>query len=546
MRYKLYKHLAGSSKIFILIILGLFLGVMPAVAWPKTATVWFTPRNQPPIPAPDFMNLFQPSAPWLQAASHVQIFKLYPQFVNNASDADLQTVIAGLRQRHIALAIEYGLLNRNDPVLCGGKDPQCGRVEGFEGELLANALARIKNLGGNLQYVAMDEPLWFGTYSTEPGAPQASIPAIAQDVAIQVATVHKYFPNAQVGDIEPMQGDGGPADWVQEIMQWAKTYKATVGQPLAFIHSDVAWQRTGWSGQLTELHALLHVEGIPFGIIYDGDFIDGAVEWTTGAEKRFAEIETDSQLVPDHAILQTWNPQPLYALPETQPGTMTFLVDRYAAAETVINTTKTNAGFTGTLTSHGTPVGGAQIFAYAVDDGTLNITTTASVTNTVPAGAAVAVVALRINTECNCDGAANVLLGSAQYIDETQHATVTANVVPPSQRVVVPMGQTMSANSTPFRVAPGNQFTFSVPMQVPYSSSNTGYVAIIFLGGTGAEIWRGELPFKPGQRLIGSNTTNNNGQFTITVRPPPLVMFSFSGQANLRLSKAIQKMKSAY
>jgi hypothetical protein len=543
MRYKLHKHLAGSSKNFILIILGLFLSGMPAAAGLNTTTVWFAPRNQPPIPAPDFMNLFQPSAPWLQAASHVQIFKLYPQFVNSASDADLQTVIAGLRQRHIALAIEYGLLNRNDPVLCGGKGTQCGLVEGFDGEILANALARINNLGGNLQYVAMDEPMWFGTYSTEPGAPQASISAIAQDIAIQVATVHKYFPNALVGDIEPVAGAGGPTNWIQQITQWANAYKAAVGQPLAFFHTDVAWQGTGWSGQLTALQAFLNAEGIPFGIVYHGDYSDGAVKWTTAAEQYFAGIETNPQADPDHAILQTWNPQPLYALPETQPGTMTNLVDRYAAAETVINTTKTNAGFTGTLTSHGTPVGGAQIFAYAVDDGTLNITTTALVTNTVPAGAAVAVVGLRINTECNCAGSANVLLGSAQYVDETSNTTVTTNVVSPSQRIVVPAGQTMSVNSTSFPVTPGNPFSFSVPMQVPYSSSNTGYVAIFFLNGAGAEINRLELPFQPGQRLIGMNSTNKLGQFTVTTKPPSIAMFNYSGNANLRLSKVIQKMR---
>ncbi|PZR93434.1 MAG: hypothetical protein DLM68_00915 [Hyphomicrobiales bacterium] len=535
----IHKHLAGNSKILILTILGLVLGGMPAAAGPEAATIWFAPRNQPPIPAPDFMNLFQPSAPWPRAASHVKIFKLYPQFVANASDADLRSVIVGLRQRHIALAIEYGLLNRNDPVLCGGKGPQCGQVEGFDGELLANGLAHLKSLGANLQYVAMDEPLWFGTVSTEPGAPQASISAIAQDIAMQIAIVHSYFPKAQVGDIEPVVGAGGPANWTQLIMQWANAYQSAVGQPLAFFHSDVAWQGTGWSGQLTELQALLHAVNIPFGIIYDGNYSDDAVEWTTAAEQKFAGIETNSPAVPDHAILQSWNPQPLDALPETQPGTMTYVVDRYAAAETVINATETNGGFTGTLTSQGTPVAGAKIFAYAVDDGTLNITTTASFINTVPFGAATALVGSRINTECNCNGPANVLLGSALYVDQTSNTTITTNVVSPSQRVVVAVGQTMSVHSTPFPVTPGDAVSFSVPMQVPYSSSNSGYVAIVFFNGTGAEIERLNLPFQPGQRLIGANTTNSMGQFTITTKPPTLVMFNFSGNPNLRLSSAL-------
>jgi hypothetical protein len=57
---------------------------------------------------------------------------------------------------------------------------------------------------------------------------------------------------------------------------------------------------------------------------------------------------------------------------------MTYLVDRYVAAESAINASESNAGFTGTLTSYGMPVAGAKVSVYAVDDGTLNITARAS------------------------------------------------------------------------------------------------------------------------------------------------------------------------
>ena len=535
----IHNHLVGNSKILILTILGLVLGGMPAAAGPQAATIWFAPRNQPPIPAPDFMNLFQPSAPWPRAESHVKIFKLFPQFVNTASDADLRSVIVGLRQLNIALALEYGLLNRNDPILCGGQGPQCGEIEGFDGDILGTALAHLQSLGANVQYIAMDEPLWHGTIAAAPNGPQASISAIAQDIAVQVATVHSYFPNARVGDIEPIPGDGSPPNYIQQIMEFASAYQAAVGQPLAFFHSDVAWQGTGWSSQINELPALLHAVSIPFGIIYDGDYSDGAVAWTTDAEKSFAGIETNSHTVPDHAILQSWDPQPLYALPETQPGTMTYLVDRYVAAESAINATETSAGFTGTLTSNGTPVGGARVNAYAVDDGTLNITTTASLTNTVPSGAVTAQIGLRINTECNCNSAANVLLGSTVYDDLTSNTSITTNVVSPTQRVVVAAGQTMSIDSAPFAVTPGDAFSFSEPMQVPYSSSNSGYVAITFFDGTGAGIERLELPFLPGQRFIGADTTNSMGRFKITTTPPTIAMFNFAGNPKLRLSSTL-------
>lgn len=530
-------YLIRLSKKFIPILSAAVLGTLPAAAGPQASTLWFAPRSQLLLlPAPDFMTLFKPKAAWPKAASRVKIFKLYSQFVHNASDTDLRTVITSLQQRKIALAMEYGFLNRRNPALCGGKGPDCGLVEGFAGEFLAGDLARLKRLGADLRYVAMDEPLWFGNYKDIPGAPQAPVSAVAQDVATQVATLHQYYPNAQVGDIEPIKGDGGPADWADQIMQWADAYKAATGQPLAFFHTDVAWRGTGFSEQLSGLHAKFKAAGIPFGIIYNGNMDDAALQWMAAAEKAFAVIENNPANVPEHAILQSWHPQPLYALPETQPGTMTSLINRYAAAETVIKAATNSSGFAGTLTSNDMPVTGAKISAYAVDDGTLTITTTASVTNTVPAGATSAVAALRINTECSCNAAADVLIGTAQYRDLTFQTTVTAPIVPPNSRVVVPLGQSLLANSKMILVTPGNRFSFSVPMQVPYSSRNSGFVAIVFLNAAGAEIWRWVLPLTPGQRFIGSNVTTKSGQFTINAKPSSVTQLSFSGNPSYRVS----------
>ena len=512
------------------------------VAAPGLPIIWFAPRNQPPIPAPDFLKLFQQPALWSQAASRVKIFKLYPQFVHSAPDADLKAVFAGLKQLHLDLAIEYGLLDPADPLLCGGKSSICGQVEGFDGWRLAYALARIKTLGGDVKYVAMDEPLWFGTASTQSGAPQASLAAIVQDIAVHVATVHKFFPNAKVGDIEPFPSAGQPANWNKQILEWANAYKAAVGTPLAFFHADVAWHGTSWSGQLKELHALLRAQDVPFGMIYDGDYNNSAIQWTTVAEHMFSSVETDPNAAPDHAILQSWDPQPLYALPETLPGTMTNLVDRYAAAESIITVAATSSGFMGTLTSKGAPVGGAKISAYAIDDGTLNITTTASIQSKVPPDASAAVIALRINTECNCNAPANILLGPAKYSDDTSHATVLRQLTAASQRIVVPAGQTMSFNSTPpIPVTPGDALTFSVPMQVPFSSANSGYVALEFLTKDGTGISRLELPFNPGQRLIGTTTTDMKGQFQFATyaKTTSLASFTFAGNAKLRMSSIV-------
>jgi hypothetical protein len=510
----------------------------------KRATVWFTPRNQPPIAAPDFMELFKSDAPWQQAASHVKIFKLYPQFLDSASNSQLQTVIVGLQRRHIALAIEFGLVDYTDRTLCDGNNPDCGHIESSGGQGLAGVLARIKKLGGDLRYIAMDEPLWFGheiTTTQQHGAAQASIAALAKNVAKQVATAHQYFPEVQVGDIEPVSAHT-PSGYVDQIMNWMTAYEAATASPLAFFDADVVWQADGTApNQLAELSKLTRRSGVRFGIIYNGNPGDSTgVEWTNSAERHFAGVESDSSIIPDDAIIQSWVAQPLYALPETRPGTMTYLVNRYAAAETELKATRTKTGFQGTLTSDGMPVADAEIIANAIDDGTLNIISTTSLSQTIPPRSVTALLGLRINAECNCDGPADIALGTARYVDKDSNLSIVRDITPPSQRVALNPQQVMSRNSPAFPVTAGHAFSLSVPMQIAYDSEQSGYVAIIFFDAAGKEIARMKLPFQPGRRAFFKGRTNKGGAFVVNMpagtTSPSIAAFDFPGSADFRLS----------
>ena len=75
------------------------------------------------------------------------------------SDEELKTVFSDLNQRHIALAIEMGLLSGKDSI---GQQVCCVGIEAFAApdndKVVAN---RIQKAGGVLAYVAMDEPLWY-------------------------------------------------------------------------------------------------------------------------------------------------------------------------------------------------------------------------------------------------------------------------------------------------------------------------------------------------------------------------------------------------
>ena len=489
--------------------------------------------------AADFLGLFRPGAAWERAEAHVRVFKLYSQFVSTAiqdggsTDAQLRAVLAALKEHHIALGLEAGLLT--SPALCG-------HIEGYTCAGIGALVGRIKALGGTLEYVGMDEPLWFGHSSTQAGALRTPIADLAANVATQVDAIHRYFPKARIGDIEPVAGAAGPADYPAQVVRFAAAYRAATGLPLAFFHADVAWRASGWQLQLQQLARVAHARGERFGIIYDGSDPAAAtsVEWTSSAEQNFATIERDPRMVPDDAILQTWNAQPDRALPETRPGTMTSLIDRYLAAETIITARRTGHGFAGRLATYDGPVGNTGLRAYAIDDGSLAITTTASLRSSVPAGAASALVGLRINTECGCDGPVNIWLGPAAYVDDTSHRSAARILAHAS--VVRAAGQTALVNSAPFPVSAGDTFTFSLPMQVPYSARDGGYVAIIFLDGTGTEVARMALPFRPGQRPIWAGTTDSDGRFGLTLPPrtpvPSIVRVDFSGSARYRRSSA--------
>ena len=105
----------------------------PSLSLDVKPLVWFAPL--PPLVitdgrnftgSDDFMGLFEPEAPWQNAAEHVQVFKLYGEWVAyKATDAQLKQVVEDLNRRGIALAVEAGPLNA--PSDCGQG------VEGFAG-----------------------------------------------------------------------------------------------------------------------------------------------------------------------------------------------------------------------------------------------------------------------------------------------------------------------------------------------------------------------------------------------------------------------------
>jgi hypothetical protein len=492
----------------------------------------------------DYFDIFDPDASWYRAASRVRVFKIAGALALSGSEQKLLRLFADLQRRHISLALEISALTAR-----GG----CGeKIEGYapSGEL-ARMVERIRRLGGDLQFVAMDEPLWNGHEFSGANACHTSISAVAADVAANLSSIRRVFPAVRVGDIEQI-GRISPSDLTDQIMQWTKAYQDAFGEPLAFVHFDVVWGGP-WQQQLTILVHRLHVAGIKFGIIYNGDPSDQTdLAWTGHAEHRFAEVEADAALIPDQAILQTWMVHPSRMLPETEPGTMTWLVNRYFAAETRLVLRQVGGKLVGQLTdTAGQPRAGAPITLAAEVVGTPEALAVHAQSGRVPPNATSAVLALRVNAECDCSGPADVDVGPFRYSDDSSGRTAELRFGIGSalgsgagvSHIQARSGQAIIQNTPRFSVTADRPFTVQVPMRTNQASEGSGYVALIFLNAQLKEVERLRFAFRPAERPIGAVTTDATGRFSLlanheTVRSSVGFRAEFRGDEQDRAASA--------
>ncbi|TFG50024.1 MAG: hypothetical protein E4H33_01035, partial [Anaerolineales bacterium] len=116
----------------------------PPLALDHQPLYWFAPLNLEKYGrgSVDYMDLFTPDADWNEAASHLQVFKLYGGWAETGPFYMLEQAIQAIRQRGLGLAIEHSPLFPDDT---------CGRdIEGFAGPGFLKAVQRVKDAGGTL------------------------------------------------------------------------------------------------------------------------------------------------------------------------------------------------------------------------------------------------------------------------------------------------------------------------------------------------------------------------------------------------------------
>ncbi len=500
---------------------------------PAQQTVWFTPvpfANHPVgfFGSTDYLSLFSPTAPWQQAASHVQVFKIYG--VDDFSDTDLTNLLTDLKRRNIALALEWPVLSSST---CGAG------IEGFGGSFLAVA-QRIQALGGTLSYVAMQQPFQWGHLYTGANSCQWTTQQVAANALLAINQAKTVFPNLPVGDVmavPPFQ-DAAP-DWAAQYGIWFDTWRSLTGAPLAFFHVDADWTVPNWQAAVAEVRPVAAQRGLPFGMVYNG-FLTNETDsaWMAAAENHFIDNEVrGGNAAPEQVNFQSWNPNPTHVLPETDPTAFTYLINRYFRTRTQLTLTNNGAQLSGTLRAGAAPVAGANIQLTAKPVSGNGAMATYTITGPVPTQARTAIVGARINSECyKCNGPSDLTIYGFQYSENTQRTPSTwdftngisgwlfgpgAAVFDPGSppytqglHMTAQAGQALGLNSTAVAVTPGAQFTLQVTARVSPKSVGSGYFTLIWFNAAGNEPLRETIFFQPQTLTLGTATTTADGSFS--------------------------------
>ena len=179
------------------------------------------------------------------------------------------------------------------------------------------------------QYIVMDEPLTFGQYFRGRNACGYSINELAAGVAAEINKIRTVFPNVPVIDIEAHSGIGTPA----ELGQWLDALKSQLGDgaPIS-VRFDVQWAShdKAWQEVAPALVATVLQHGYHYGIIFDSTPQDQTnQDWIRTAEGNIRSWESKVKARPDHVVIASWHRHPDTLLPETNPGTLTYLVNWY-------------------------------------------------------------------------------------------------------------------------------------------------------------------------------------------------------------------------
>lgn len=278
-------------------------------------------------PPNDWDELFESDAAWSTVARHVQVFEVSKRFVMEAPPAELARVFGFLRAHNIKLALQ------GTPLFA---TQACGLgVEGHGAPHdMKEEAERIRHAGGEVTYIAMDEPLFYGRFLRyfpfrgDRKVCDLSIKEMAAQTAAKIVEVREVFPEVQIGDTEPFGIRADHTDeWNDSLRQWIDAFKISTGKPLAFLQADIVWRDPSAMTDFAAGVGIALQAGIPLGVIYNA--APSAKDWIVEATQNLQKVEKEMNIHPRQAVFQSWTDQPRIILPETDPNSLTGLVREY-------------------------------------------------------------------------------------------------------------------------------------------------------------------------------------------------------------------------
>jgi hypothetical protein len=308
-------------------------------AFSSSAAIWFHPKPAEldwPMASPvggstDFLSLFQDGAPWPRALAQTQAIGLYAGWIVDIGPQVLGSVVAFLNAHNLAIEVEAPAMQAL--ATCGsgveGYVPYGQTVHDFT---LAYLLL-LKQAGAQKIFIKVDEPYFFGNVVNDPRSCHFSPQQIATEVGQYVQLVKTVYPDAEVGDVEPIVDGGYAPDVVTALGAWHATYQKITGAPFPFFFADLDFSNPAWPSLAKDMENQAHQSGMKFGIIYIGDMNDTSdAQWSAKAVARFEAYQGANGGNPDYVLFQSWEPYPQLCLPETDATTFTGVLDAYIDA----------------------------------------------------------------------------------------------------------------------------------------------------------------------------------------------------------------------
>ncbi len=491
--------------------------------------IWFNPHG----PGVDLAQMWTQDAPWQDAAAKVQVLVLVHWWVRAQSDATLLQIRDFAKQHHMKIDLS------TEPI---AKFPShvCGNEEGYMEVADINATVQIlKRLDFQVDWVDMDGTLQAGHYDTYPSGCQLAIPDLVNQVALILNPIVAAWPLIKIMEIEPLVLTTNFPTWRQDETAFHIGLAQAIGRHVQSMQSDVEWQLPGWKQAMLDVYQYTRQQNLAYSVIYDAiTTADSDANWISSVVKNIEAVEGELHIIPEQVLFTSWSQYPLYNMPDTSPTAQTWLINRYPRPRSGLQAQFVGLGLRGKLTTiNGKPIANATVNGFKPGVDFAKPLPVTVVHGTVPADAVRALIGVRINVECGCDGINDVLFGGLGYQETSGGSSgYVYNFTKASQkiqgavlggetiggtlvnRVIALPGQGVVLNSDPFPVTANAQFQFTVPAATVAGAGWYGNITLIFVDAAGNGTRVNVVP-DPGKALMATGVTAADGTFIFRVMP---------------------------